>query len=98
MRAWTLILGGLTVWAAHFFTLYGIASILPGKPLAPILALVATVFFLLLNLALFAAARRLRPSGKDEFRKWVLGFAELASLLSMLAVAWQGFPAVVGLF
>ena len=42
MREWTILLGGLVIWAAHFFTLYAISSILPGEDEARFLVLGAT--------------------------------------------------------
>lgn len=43
MRTWATLLGGLTVWAAHFFAIYAIACILPGQTAARWLVVGATL-------------------------------------------------------
>ena len=95
MRSWTSMLGGLIVWAAHFFALYAIASIFLTTPTARVLALLATA-------ACFAAdgwllrrdLRRLRGE-TDEPSRWMTLIALLSSAISLVAVLWQGFPAVL---
>ena len=96
MAKWTLLLGGLTVWAAHFFLLYGIVSVFPGSELARILTLVVTVPALAANAVLLwlSAAKRL-VGGPDELDRWVLNVAAAGAILSFVAVLWQALPAVV---
>ncbi len=73
MRTWAFLLGGLLVWAAHFFLLYAIASLFPGTELASWLSIVATLPALAANAALlwFAAMVRLRGSS-DALHEWVI--------------------------
>lgn len=96
MSKWTLLLGGLGVWAAHFFLLYGFASVFPGTQLARLLTVVATVPALAADAALLwvAAARRLVPDA-DELDRWILDVSAVGSGLSFVAVVWQVLPALM---
>lgn len=96
MRTWGFLLGGLIVWAAHFFLLYAIASVLPGTSLARWLSLVATVPAVAADAVLLwlAAALRLRD-GSDELRNWTIDLGAVGALLSLIAVLWQALPAIV---
>jgi len=93
MRGWILMLAGLAVWAAHFFILYAIASLLPGQPQARWWALAATLP------ALAAAAlilrRALASSGADPFERWMGHLAALGAATALLAIAWQVAPALL---
>jgi hypothetical protein len=96
VRAWALLLGGLLVWAAHFFLLYGIASVFPGQALAEILSLVATIPAVAADAALLWLALVRKPERfADEFGRWQLGLAAAGALLSLVAVIWQTLPAVI---
>lgn len=94
MRKWALLLGGLTIWAAHFFLLYGFASIFPGTETARILTWVATVPALvaLVGLLWLAAAGSM-AAGSDELDRWVFDVAAVGAALSLVAVLWQALPA-----
>ena len=96
MRTWAFLLGGLIVWAAHFFLLYGIASVFPGTSLARWLTLIATIPALAANggLLWLAAARRL-TDGSDELRNWTIGLGAAGAALSLVAVLWQALPAII---
>lgn len=96
MRAWGILLGGLLVWALHFFLLYAIASLLPGTKLAHLLSLVATIPAVAADAWLLwvAAALRLRNSS-DELRGWVIDVGAVGAALSFVAVLWQALPAIV---
>lgn len=97
MRAWAMLLGGLLVWAAHFFSLYIGASLFPGTATARWLAIVAT-------LAAAAAAgwllslsiRQSRHAEADELQRWLAGFAAAGCGLALLAIFYQGLPALLG--
>lgn len=91
MRAWLLILGGLIVWAAHFVTIYAIASAFPGQPAARWLILAASAVAIGANLAILR--RTARPRG-DPLDVWIFQVAKAAVALSMLAVIWQTGPAL----
>lgn len=95
MREWTILLGGLVIWAAHFFTLYAIASILPGKGEARLLVLVATLAALALDaLVLRMALSALRRSSCGEADPLMARAGAAGALLSLVAVAWQALPAI----
>jgi hypothetical protein len=96
MRAWAFMLGGLIVWTVHFFSLYIIASIFLTTILARILALAATLACLAADGWLLARAlRRLRTENADEAGRWNVSIAALAAAISLVAVAWQGLPALL---
>lgn len=96
MRTWAFLLGGLIVWAVHFFLLYGIASIFPGRQIAYWLSIIATIPAMAADVGLLwlAAILRLRKNS-EEFRTWAIDLAAMAAALSLLAVTWQALPAIV---
>ena len=95
MSRWTLLLGGLVVWAAHFFLVDAFALIFPGTQLALILTWVATVPALAADAALlWVAAGRTVTAGSDDFDRWVLNVGGVGAGLSALAVLWQALPAL----
>lgn len=95
MGKWTILLGGLAIWAAHFFLLYGFASIWPGHHLARWLAGAATLAALAADAALIVALLRRRRSGGDDFDRWMIDGGLLGAFLSTVSVAWQGLPALL---
>lgn len=96
MRAWTLLLAGLIVWTAHFFTLYAIASIFLTTPPARLLAGAATVVCLAVDaLLLISVLRALRGAGLDAFERWMRVLAGMGASISLVAVLWQGLPALL---
>ena len=95
MRRWALLLGGLTIWAAHFFLLYGFASIFPGTELARILSLIATLPALAANAVLLWIARAGTLASHDELDRWLYNVAAVGAALSFVAVLWQALPAVM---
>ena len=95
MRSWGFLLGGLLVWAAHFFVLYGIASIVPGTALANWLTLVATLPAAAADAALLWVAVRNHRRGGDGFSTWVFDLAAVGAGLSLVAVLWQALPALI---
>ena len=96
MRAWAFILGGLIVWTVQFFGLYAIASIFPGLTVARVLAIALTLAAILANIWLFRrAARILKADGPEEVNRWKAIMAALTAATSLVAVLWQGLPAVL---
>lgn len=93
MRAWAIVLGGLAVWAAHFFALYAIASVLPGPPEARWLALAVTVPAIAADVLILWRARGAgrRPDPLDD---WIVRLGALGAAISLVAVAWQAIPAL----
>lgn len=96
MPSWLILLGGLLVWAAHFFLLYAIASLLPGDPAARLLALAATVPALAADAGILwlTAARNLKHR-RDRLDRWINDFGAIGALLSLIAVTWQALPAIL---
>lgn len=94
MMKWLLLLGGLLVWAAHFFLLYAIASIFPGQSIARTLSITVTGIALVADALIIwhAVARGGRDSGLE---KWTWQVALAGGLLSFIAVLWQGIPALI---
>lgn len=88
---WMLLLGGLVVWAAHFFLLYAFASIFPGSDTARWLTAAATALGLAANGAIIQAAisSNRRPSS-DDLERWARQVALPECILSIAAVLWQG--------
>jgi NO-binding membrane sensor protein with MHYT domain len=94
VRAWTFLLGGLVIWAAHFFLLYGIASVFPGDPIASLLTIAATIPAIAGNAILLWVAYRRRGS-PDDFKAWVVDIGAAGAALSLIAVIWQSLPAFI---
>jgi hypothetical protein len=94
MRAWALLLGGLIIWAAHFFILYAIASIFLTTTLARLLAGAVTLICLVAVALLLARALRWRADA-DPFEHWMHVLAALVAAISLVAVLWQGLPVLL---
>jgi hypothetical protein len=96
MRVWSFLLGGLIVWAAHFFTLYIVASLFPGEDAARWLAITATLVALAAAGGLLVLSlARMRREGTDDLQQWMGGFAAAGCGLALVAVVYQGLPAVL---
>lgn len=95
MGKWAFFLGGLLVWAAHFFALYTISSVFLTTPLARILAGVATLLAIGGNVYLLLLAKGRVANRTDVLDGWMAGLAMLMAAISLLAVLWQGFPALL---
>lgn len=95
MRKWALLLGGLLVWAAHFFLLYAFASVFPGGDIARWLTIAVTIPALAANVAILWLASVARVDRQpDELDRWILDVGSAGSVLSLVAVAWQALPAL----
>ena len=95
MRAWAFMLGGMLVWAAHFFTLYAIASLFLTTSLARALTLIVTLVCLAAGALVLASALRARRRAHDTAARWRYGLAALFASLALIAIAWQGLPAML---
>ena len=96
MRAWAFMLGGMIVWAAHFFALYIVASIVLTSTTSRVLAALITVACLVAaGLLLQRARRALRHQGDDAFTRWQAYLAALTASLALVAILWQGLPAFI---
>ena len=90
MRSWLILLGGLLVWTVHFFGLYALAEIAPHSGLV----LGLTAICIAADLWLLRRSRSLPAS--EDFSAWRRSVAMGGAALSLVAVGWQGLPALVG--
>ncbi|QNN65277.1 hypothetical protein H9L12_01140 [Sphingomonas rhizophila] len=96
MRTWLALLGGLLVWAAHFFAVYGVASIYPGSDRARWLTVVVTLMALgALAIQYRLVAGRFQVEARSELDHWFRGLANLGLALAAIAVLYQGLPALL---
>lgn len=96
MRGWVFLLGGLIVWAVHFFTLYAAASIFLTSTIARIITLVVTAACLAADaLLLWYTLPKLSTGIEDETNRWMVLIAALGAAISFVAVLWQGMPALL---
>lgn len=93
MRGWTFLLGGLIVWAVHFFALYIVASIFLTTPLARGLALLIT--FACLGVGAFMLARVMRSEAPTATDAWMRAVALCGFGLAAVAIVWQALPALI---
>lgn len=92
MRQWAILLGGLVVWAAHFFAAYIAASLFPGSDTARWLTAGATVAALAADGAILLWTLRAPGVGLD---RWIRQLGAIGATLSLVAVLWQGLPALL---
>ena len=96
MRAWAFMLGGMVVWTVQFFALYIVASIFLTSTISRVLAVLITLACLAADGALLARAMRLLRGGSvDEPARWRASLAALIAAISLVAVTWQGLPALL---
>ena len=95
MRAWAFLLAGLLVWTFHFFALYAIGSILLTTLLARILVGLVTLLCLAALALLLRRSWALHRTERDEVSGWLALIASLANAIALVAVLWQGFPALL---
>lgn len=95
MQAWALLLGGLLVWAAQFFALYGLASIAPGTQIARTGTVIVTVACAAADVLLLIYAARGAGRASDGFDRWLMKLGIAGAALSLVAVLWQGLPALL---
>lgn len=95
MTTWVRMLSGPLLWAAQFFGAYIIASVFPGAELAHWLVAMLTLACLAAaGLLLFRPAQR-GGAGADPMDRWVTGFAAMGQAIAILAIAYQGLPALL---
>lgn len=94
MPGWRIMLGGLLVWAAHFLAIYILASVFESSTIARIGTGIATLAAVAANIGLVVVARRAEMP--DAFARWMVSLGMLGVGLSLVAVLWQGLPALIG--
>jgi hypothetical protein len=92
MRSWLVLLGGLLLWAAHFFTLYAIGEFVHDGGAARLAVGLLTIVLFVADLLLFLWIRRRRRSGFSQWRDQV---GMLGAALAAIAIVWQGLPALL---
>lgn len=96
MRAWAFMLGGMIVWAVHFFALYIVASIFLTSTTSRVLTVLITLACLAAaGLLLQRSRRAIRHEGDDAFTRWQAYLAALTAALALVAILWQGLPAFI---
>ena len=93
MRGWTFLLGGLIIWAAHFFALYIVASVFLTTMPARLLTLGVTLLCLGAAVLLVRGALRVRPA--DRVDAWMRSVALCGHGISAVAILWQALPALL---
>lgn len=94
MRAWSILLGGLAVWAVHFFVLYGVGSVLPGRSEARWLVLGLTLPALAVDAMILR--KTIWPKDRtDPLDRWILQLGATGASVSLVAVVWQSVPALI---
>lgn len=102
MRTWAFILGGPTIWTAHFFGVYALASLgavlssaeAPNWRLAIALFSAACLTCALVLAGL--AVRRLRSAPREAPARFAAELATVGAVLSAVAIVWQALPAWIG--
>lgn len=94
MKAWIFFLGGLIVWAAHFFEVYIIGSLFPGTELARWLVLALTLLGVGIASLLLLLISRRREAQRDTLDRWSSALAGSGYALAIIAIAYQGLPAI----
>jgi hypothetical protein len=95
MRTWALLLGGLIAWAAQFFTLYIVASVLGTTALARAISIAVTLAAFGADIIVIVRAARWRNAADtDRYGRWLASLALLGAGLSAVAIVWQGMPAI----
>ncbi len=97
MRLWLILLGGMIVWAVHFFALYALASIFASTiAMRAGVVLVTTACVAADGALLLASAGMIRGGRSDDVARWTGSLGAFMAGLSLLAVVWQGLPALLG--
>lgn len=93
MRTWLVLLAGMIVWTIHFFALWTVGSVVLSVPVARVIVATLTIACFLADAGLLMVLVRKRAG--DELEKWVRSLGLLGVGLSLVAVTWQGLPALV---
>jgi uncharacterized membrane protein len=95
MRAWAYMLGGLIIWAIHFFAVYIAASIFLTSTTSRIITLLVTLACLASAAVLAVLGWAGRSRTEEPFGRWSHDIAALSGAAAFIAVAWQGLPALL---
>lgn len=92
MMSWRLLLGGMLIWALHFFALYGIGSIWFSSFAPRVLTILVTL--LCLGGEAWLVARLSRRTG-DHLDGWMRHLSLAMAGLASVAILWQAMPALL---
>lgn len=101
MKAWSWMLGGLVVWAAHFLGLYALSSTADviataDDALWRMAGLGFSMACIMLSTAiLLVAVRRLRQP-KSDIALFADQVAAAGAGVGIIAMVWQALPTVIG--
>ena len=93
MRSWLVLLGGLLVWAVHFFALYAVGSIFLTTDLARGLTIALTLACLL-AITLIGRRAWLARAGDAE-NDWIRIVGLWGVAIGGIAILWQGLVALL---
>ncbi|WP_106639086.1 hypothetical protein [Allosphingosinicella vermicomposti] len=89
MRSWIILLGGLALWAVHFFGLYFTGSIFLSSGTARSIAGLFTLACAAATLLLMAWINR---QSEAVLAGWVSPAGRAGAVLALIAIIWQGLP------
>lgn len=92
MMGWRLLLGGMLIWALHFFALYSIGSIWLSSLAARVLTILMTL--LCLGGEAWLVARLSRQTG-EPLDGWMRHLSLSITGLASVAILWQAMPALL---
>jgi hypothetical protein len=93
MRSWLILLGGLLLWAVHFFLLYGIGEFGGSGPAARLaIGLISIACLAIITILLVRLARQPR---EDALSGWGAYLGRAGLLLGALGVVWQTLPVLL---
>ena len=95
MQQWRNLLGGLLLWAVHFFAVYIIGSVFPGTRIASVLVIIATLAILVIDAILAIRLLRTLTSLHDGLQRWMDGISMLGYTLAAVAIIYQCLPAIL---
>lgn len=85
MKAWTILLGPLAIWALHFFGAYLAAEFLPQS--IPVFLPVWTTLCLVADLTIVISL-----SAMENWKLWIV---RSSGVLTAVAIVWQTLPLIV---
>ncbi len=99
MTAWLLLLGAMLIWLAHFSALYAISSLVITLDASAAIerwsVAIVTAAAAVANLILLAAtSAQADKSRAGRLRGFTARVAAFGASISLLAVLWQGLPAI----
>jgi hypothetical protein len=91
MRSWLILLGGLLLWAAHFFLAYGLGEFAAQDAAVRIAIVAATLLAVAAELLLLRHCLRQREA---DFAGWQYRIGAVGAAIGGIAILWQGLPAL----